>query len=92
MVCNCDNVAISDFILKKILLGQGYDSIGSLQWRSRGSNSLLLYFRHFKISYRYMKINCMNNSLKIVKKLFGSLKLTEVTVYAIIHHHVLQWF
>ena len=33
---------------------------GSLQWHSRGSDSLLLCLGHFPASY--MKINCLKNS------------------------------
>ena len=46
-----------------IFLGDGYDSIGSLQWRSSGSDSLPLCLGHFPTSY--MKNNCMKNSLNV---------------------------
>ena len=51
---SCDNVAVSDFFNILIFLGDGYDSIGSLQWCSSRSDSLTLCFGHFPTSY--MKI------------------------------------
>ena len=62
---SCDNITVSDFLLILIFLGDGYDSIRSLQWRSSGSDSPLLCFGHLLASY--MKINCMKNSLKFSK-------------------------
>ena len=48
---------------------------GSLQWHSRGSDSLLLCLGHFPASY--MKINCMKNSPKFLK-LFVHLQKTLI--------------
>ena len=73
-----------------IFLGDGYDSIGSLQWRSSGSDSLPLCFGYFPTSY--MKNNCMKNSLNFLKTVWCNKIWKTTFVNAIIHHHVLQWF
>ena len=73
-----------------IFLGDGYDSIGSLQWRSSGSDSLPLCFGHFPTSY--MKNNCMENSLNFKKTVWCNKIWKTTFVKAIIHHHVLLWF
>ena len=73
-----------------IFLGDGYDSKGSLQWRSSGSDTLPLCFGQFPSPY--MKISCMKNNLKL-SKTFWCNKIGKINfVHVIIHHHVLQWF
>ena len=57
--CNCDKVAVSG-LKKKRYFWEKLDFIGSVQWRSSGSDSLPLCFGHFPTSY--VKINCMKNS------------------------------
>ena len=68
-----------------IVLGDGYDSTGSLQWRSSGSDC----FGYFPTSY--MKNNCMN-SLNFKKNVWCNKIWKATYVNALIHHHVLQWF
>ena len=83
--CNNVTVWLSDFFL-----GEGYDSVGSLQWRRSGSDLLQLCFGHFPTSY--MKINCTKNIQKFSKTVWcNEIKKTNF-MYVIIHHHFLQWF
>ena len=71
-----------------IFLGDKYDSIGSLQWRSSGSDSLPLCFGHFPTSYMKIKINCMKNSLKFSKTVWCNTFKKTNFMFTIIHHHV----
>ena len=56
-----DNVAVPDFLIFLIFLGDDYDSTGSLKGRSSVCDSLPLYLGHFPTLY--IKMICLKNIL-----------------------------
>ena len=66
------------FEILTLILGDGYDSIGSLQWRSSRSDLLQLCLRHFPTSH--IKIIWMKNCPKFCQKLFVAVKLRKQTL------------
>ena len=70
---SCDNAAVSESLKFLIYLGDGYDSIESLLSLSSGWFTPAVF-----LSTSYIKINCMKNSLKYLKTVYGVIKLRKL--------------
>ena len=87
--CSYDNIALSNsFKIWKFLGDDNF--IRSPQWRNSGNDLLQLYLGHFQNSH--IKIICMTNCPKFPKTVWcNKIKKTNF-LYAIIYHHLMQWF